>query len=46
MAFLRTPIWRWLRLVRGIASKFLLSALAVGLVLALQSPGLIQSLSK
>ena len=38
MAFLRTPIWRWLRLVRGIASKFLLSALGVGLVLTLQSP--------
>ena len=38
MAFLRTPIWRRLRLACGIASKFLLSALAVGLVLALQSP--------
>ena len=38
MAFLRTPIWRRLRLACGIASKFLLSALAVGFVLALQSP--------
>ena len=39
MAFLRTPIWRRLRLASGIASKFLLSALCVGMILALQSPG-------
>ena len=38
MAFLRTPIWRRLRLACGIASKFLLSALCVGLILALQGP--------
>ena len=38
MAFLTTPIWRRLRLASGIASKFLLSALCVGLILALQSP--------
>ena len=38
MAFLTTPIWRRLRLVSGFASKFLLSALCVGLIFALQSP--------
>jgi hypothetical protein len=38
MAFLITPIWRRLRLASGIASKFLLSALCVGLILAFQGP--------
>jgi hypothetical protein len=39
MAFLRTHFWRQLRLGSGIASKFVLSALCVGLILALHSPG-------
>jgi hypothetical protein len=39
MAFLRTHFWRQLRLGSGITSKLVLSALCVGLILALHSPG-------